>query len=139
VSLRRSESVDRSWECWWAAPPGQPISRAWADIRGPAGLLVSQACFALGSFVVVRHLEAGPLEAAFDIETLVVLAAVEDGLVAARLGRDEVERLDDAQAQLLALLVLGNGDVFDVSNLTEIVDAGARRPTVSARSRREMG
>lgn len=80
----------------------------------------------------MRHLEPSSLEAAFDIETLVVLAAVEDGFVAARLGRNEVERLDDAQAQLLALLVLGNGDVLDVSNLTEIVDAGARRPTVSA-------
>lgn len=73
--------------------------------------------------VVVRHLEAGALEAALDVEALVGLAAVEDGLVAADALGDVVEGLDEAQAQLLALLVLGDGDVLDVADQTEVVDA----------------
>lgn len=73
--------------------------------------------------VVVRHLEAGALEAALDVEALVGLAAVEDGLVAADALGDVVEGLDEAQAQLLALLVLGDGDVLDVADQAEVVDA----------------
>lgn len=73
------------------------------------------------------HLQASPSKAALDVEALVSLAAVEDGLVAADLLGDEVQRLDDAQAQLLALLVLGDCDVFDVSDEAEIVDAAKGR------------
>lgn len=93
--------------------------------RAPRHHLRSAVAFvALGALVVVRHLQAGPPEAALDVEALVVLAAVEDRLVAARLYGDVVERLDEAQAQLLALLVLGDGDVLDVPDRPEIVDAG---------------
>ena len=70
----------------------------------------------------MRHLEAGPPEAALDVEALVGLAAVEDGLVAADLLGDEVERLDEAQAELLALLVLRHRDVLDVAYETQAVD-----------------
>lgn len=70
------------------------------------------------------HLQTRPPEAALDVETLVVLAAVENGLVAAYLLGDVVERLDDAQAQLLALLIFGDGNVLNVADGTEIVDAG---------------
>ena len=80
----------------------------------------------LGAFEIVRHLQAGPPEPALDVEALVVLAAVEDGLVTPRLPGDEVEGLDDAQTQLLALLVLGDGDVLDVANGAEIMDADVR-------------
>lgn len=73
-------------------------------------------------FVVVSHLEAGPPETALDVETLVGLAAVENGLVAADLFGDEVERLDQAQTQLLALLVLGHCDILNVANLCERMD-----------------
>ena len=73
--------------------------------------------------VVVRHLQAGPPEAALDVEALVRLAAVEDALVAPDLLGDVVQRLDDAQPELLALLVLGDGDVLDVADLAEVVDA----------------
>lgn len=45
-------------------------------------------------------------------------------LVAAHLLGDVVEGLDDAQPQLLALLVLGDGDVLNVSDEAEVVDAG---------------
>lgn len=74
-------------------------------------------------FVVVGHLQAGSPEAALDIETLVGLTAVEDGLVAANLFGDEVERLDQAQTQLLALLVLGDCDILNVADLCERMDA----------------
>lgn len=71
----------------------------------------------------MRHLESGPLKAALDVEALVCLAAVEDGLVAADLLGDEVEGLDEAETQLLALLVLCDGDVLDVADQAKVVDA----------------
>lgn len=71
----------------------------------------------------MSHLQARPPETALDVEPLVVFAAVEDCLVAARLLRDEVEGLDDTEAQFLALLVFGDGNVFNVSDGPEIVDA----------------
>lgn len=104
--------------CWQVAiPPG-------TCLRGVV---------TLRALVIVGHLQTSPPEAALDIEPLVVLAAVEDRLVAARLLRNEVERLDDAQAQLLALLVFGDGDVLDVSDGPEVVDAGARNGLLVAR------
>lgn len=69
------------------------------------------------------HLQTGPAEAALDVETLVGLAAVQDALVAADVGGDVVEGLDEAEAELLALLVAGNGNVLDVADGTEAVDA----------------
>jgi hypothetical protein len=72
----------------------------------------------------VRHLEPGPLEAALDVEALVGLAAVEDGLVAANLFGNEVEGLDQPKSQFLPLLILRDRDVFDVGDRAETVDAG---------------
>jgi hypothetical protein len=80
----------------------------------------------LVALVVVRHLKTSSSEAALDVEALVRLAAVEDRLVAADLLGDEVERLDDPQAELLALLVLGDRDVFDVADEAEGVDAAKK-------------
>jgi len=70
------------------------------------------------------HLQPCALEAALDIEPLVRLAAVENALVAAHLCGDEVERLDDFEAEFLALLVFCDGNVFYVADEPEIVDAG---------------
>lgn len=69
------------------------------------------------------HLEACPPETALDVEALVGFTAVQDTLVATNLFGDEVEGLDDSETKLLALLVFGNGDVFNMSNGTEVVDA----------------
>lgn len=86
------------------------------------------------------HFQAGPPEAALDIEPFVVFAAVEDRLVAARLLRDVVERLDEAESQLLALLVFGDGDVLDVADGPEIVDASKVRTDISfAHATRDNG
>jgi len=71
----------------------------------------------------MRHLQAGAFEAALDVEALVGFGAVEDGLVAADVLGDEIERLDELQAELLALLVFGDGDVFDVPDQAEVVYA----------------
>lgn len=74
--------------------------------------------------VVVCHLEASSAETTLDVEALVDLAAVEDGLVAADVFSNVVKGLDHSQTKLLALLVLGDGDIFDVSNSAEGVNAG---------------
>lgn len=74
------------------------------------------------------HLEPRSLKSTLDIEALIVLAAVQDCLVATRLFGDEVESLDDSKTQFLPLLVLRNSDVFDVSDLPKAVNAGVRRP-----------
>lgn len=87
--------------------------------------------FTLGALMIMGHFQAGPPEAALDVEPLVVFAAVENRLVAARLLRDVVERLDEAETQLLALLVFGDGDVLDVSDGPEIVDARRYDPMLA--------
>ena len=73
--------------------------------------------------VVVCHLQPRPLEATFDIEAFVRLRAVEDSLIAAHVLRDKVQRLDDPQTELLALLVLCDSNVFNVADEAEVVDA----------------
>lgn len=70
----------------------------------------------------MSHLQASPLETALDVEAFVGLAAVEDALVTADLLGDGVESLDDAQPEFLALLVLGHGDVLNVSHEPHVVD-----------------
>lgn len=72
------------------------------------------------------HLQARPLEAALDVEALVGLGAVEDGLVAAGTLGDEVQRLDHLEPELLPLLVLCDRNVFDMASLPQVVDAVAR-------------
>jgi hypothetical protein len=73
----------------------------------------------------VRHLQTRPLEPALDIEALVRLRAVKNGLVATHVLRNKVQRLNDAQTKLLALLVLCDSNVFDVADEAEVVDATA--------------
>lgn len=70
----------------------------------------------------MRHLQPCPLEPALDIESLIRLTAVQDRLVAANLLSDKVQRLNNSQTQLLALLVLGDSNVLDVADQTELVD-----------------
>lgn len=79
--------------------------------------------FALRPLVVMGHFETGTAEAALDVETFVGLAAIKDGLVAADVGGDVVEGLNEAEAELLALLVLGDSNVFNVADLAKGVDA----------------
>jgi hypothetical protein len=79
--------------------------------------------FTLSALIVVGHLETSSSETALDVETFVGLAAVQDTLVAADLLGDVVERLDDSETELLALLVLCDGDILDVADGAKAVNA----------------
>lgn len=70
----------------------------------------------------MRHLKSRPLEPTFDIEPFVGLGAIQNGLVAPDLLGDEIQRLDDPEAKLLALLVLGNSNIFNVADETQLVN-----------------
>lgn len=101
--------------------------------------------------IVVRHFQTGTLEPALDIEALIRLRAVKDGLyiessaqmpdqcrtphkaqtawraantylVAPDLLSDIIQRLNDPQTQLLPLLSLLDRNVLDVAHQTQRVD-----------------
>lgn len=69
------------------------------------------------------HLQPSPSESTLYVEALVGLTAIEYALVAADLLGDVIERLNDPQSQLLALLILRDRDVLDVANYSQVVDA----------------
>lgn len=62
------------------------------------------------------HFQACSTESALHVEAFVRFAAIEDGLITANFLGDEVEGLDQTETELLALLVFGNGDIFDVAD-----------------------
>lgn len=64
----------------------------------------------------MRHLQAGPSETTFDVESLIRFGAVQNALVAANLLSNVVERLNYAQSEFLTLLVLCDGNVLDVTH-----------------------
>ena len=64
--------------------------------------------------VVMRHLQSCSFKATFDIEPLIGLTAVQNTLIAANLLCNEIERLDDLQSELLALLILGYCNILNV-------------------------
>lgn len=70
----------------------------------------------------MRHFQASPLETTLNIEAFVGLTAVQYALIATDLLSNVVERLDDAQTQLLALLVLCYGNVFNVSHQPHVMN-----------------
>ena len=84
------------------------------------------------------HLAARPLVPALDIEAFICLAAVQDGLIAAQLLGEVVEGSNDAEPELLALLVLVDGNVFDVASRAERVDAVCRRSVRQNMERKNM-
>ena len=59
---------------------------------------------------------------ALDIEWFVFRAAVQNSFIAAETHSDRIQRLDDFQTKLLALMVFGYGHFFDVSTNATIVD-----------------
>ena len=69
------------------------------------------------------HLQPRSLVSALDIESLVRLAAVENALVTSNLLRDEIQSLDQLEAELLSLLVFGDCNIFNVTDETQVVDA----------------
>jgi hypothetical protein len=84
--------------------------------------LSTSLIFTFSLFIVMRHLKPSPLEATLHIETFIRLATVQDALVTADFRGNEVERLDDLQSELLALLVFGNSNIFDVTDESEVMN-----------------
>lgn len=82
--------------------------------------------FILVFAVIVCHLQTSSPEATLDIEAFIGFAAVENALVAAHLLGDVIEGLNQPQTELLTLLVLGHGNVFDVSDGAEAVNAATK-------------
>ena len=73
-------------------------------------------------FIVMCHLEPCSSVSTLDIESFVRLTAVQYALIASHLLCQVVQCLYESQAQFLPLLVLGNGDIFDMAHKTEVVD-----------------
>jgi hypothetical protein len=69
----------------------------------------------------MRHFKARPLKPTLDIEPLIRLRAIQNRLVAPHLLRHKVQRLNNPQTQLLALLILGDCNVLDMSDKAELV------------------
>ena len=65
---------------------------------------------------VMRHLQRLSLVPALDIKSLIDLAAVEDGLVASKVLRDIVKRVEQFQPEFFALLVFENGNLLNVAD-----------------------
>jgi hypothetical protein len=82
--------------------------------------------FACAAVIVMCHLQPRSLVSALDIEPLVRLAAVENALVTSNLLRDEIQSLDQLEAELLSLLVFGDCNIFNVTDETQVVDAVRR-------------
>jgi len=78
------------------------------------------------ALIVVGHLQAGTPEATLDVKALVGFAAVQDGLIAADLFGNEIEGLNQAKAELLALLILCYGNVLDMTDKAETVNTTER-------------
>jgi hypothetical protein len=69
------------------------------------------------------HLKTRPLVSALDVESLVCLATVENALVTSNLLRDEIQSLDQLEAELLSLLVFGDCNIFNMPYETQMVNA----------------
>lgn len=72
--------------------------------------------------IVMCHFQSCPLESTLDVETFVGLTTVQDGLVTSDLVGDVVQGLNDAETELLPLLILGYCNVFNVPDETKCVD-----------------
>jgi len=70
----------------------------------------------------MRHLEPGPLKPTLDVKPLIRLATVKNALITTNLLGHGIQRLNDPQTQLLALLVLGHRDVLDMADKPHVVD-----------------
>jgi hypothetical protein len=68
------------------------------------------------------HLKPCSSVSTLDIEPLIRFTAIQYALIASHLLCQVVQSLYESQTQFLALLVLGNGDIFDMAHKTEIVD-----------------
>src|ERR1700743_341978 len=73
-------------------------------------------------FIVMGHLKTCSSVSTFHIESFICLTAIQYTLVASHLLCQVVQCLYESHTQFLPLLVLGDGDIFDVAHKTEVVD-----------------
>src|SRR5947209_2941606 len=73
-------------------------------------------------FIVMGHLKPCSSVSTLHIESFVCLTAIQYALIASHLLCQVVQCLYEPQAQFLPLLILGNGNVFDMAHKTEAVD-----------------
>lgn len=66
--------------------------------------------------MIMSHLNTSPLEATLDIKALIHLTAIEDSLITANMLRNIIQSLNHLQSQLLPLLILRNGNIFNMSD-----------------------
>lgn len=73
---------------------------------------------------VVDHFHAGAVIAAFLVKCLLLLAAVEDGLVAAGVVGDGVEGVHEQAAEASALVLLGDANLLDMADSAAVMNTG---------------
>jgi tRNA-dihydrouridine synthase len=70
----------------------------------------------------MRHFHPGAGIPTLRIEPFIPLRTVQNRLVAADIDGDRIERLDEFLAEAFALVVVVNGNIFDVADGAEVVD-----------------
>ena len=70
----------------------------------------------------MRHFQPRPLESTLDIKSFICLTTIQYTLIAPNTLSHRIQRLYDPQPQLLALLILRDRDVLDVSDEPHVVD-----------------
>lgn len=76
----------------------------------------------LGLFEVMRHLCARVVVIALDVERFFLRTAIQDGLVAANILGDGVERCQQFLAQVFPLMLLGYRDLLNMAAHATIVN-----------------
>lgn len=74
------------------------------------------------TIVIMCHLQTSSLVPALDVESFVGFTAVENALVTTNFLCNEIKSLNQFQAKFLALLIFRDGDIFDMSNESEMMD-----------------
>lgn len=87
----------------------------------------------VGIVKIVRHLGARVVIAALGVKRLVLRTAVENVLVAADVFSNGIKGLDHLEAQLLALVFFGDGDLFDMADESTVVDATSQYSTCKSK------
>jgi hypothetical protein len=86
-------------------------------------LTLRRHIFTRASIIIMCHLQPRPLISTLNVEALICFAAIQNTLIAPHLLRDKVQCLNELQSQFLPLLIFRDGDIFDVSYETEVMDA----------------
>lgn len=70
----------------------------------------------------MRHLQSSSLVPTLHIKAFIRFTTVQDTLVASHFLSNEIQCLDELQAEFLALLILCHGNVFDMADKSEVMN-----------------